>query len=114
MIISGGENVYPAEVEAALLTHPGVAACGVVGVPDDRWGEVPVAFVVTRPAGDCPDGLGPLGADALTDHLRPLLATYKIPSSFRFVADLPRTAAGKVRRADLRAAARTARSNRDS
>jgi fatty-acyl-CoA synthase len=122
MIISGGENVYPAEVEAALLTHPGVAACGVVGVPDARWGEVPVAFVVPR-AADAPpdgpdplgaDGPGPLGADALTDHLRPLLAAYKIPSRFRFVADLPRTAAGKVRRADLRAAARAARSERDT
>jgi fatty-acyl-CoA synthase len=144
MIISGGENVYPAEVEAALLTHPGVAACGVVGVPDERWGEVPVAFVVARRAGDDARGAAPDGgsapdgrtapadraapdggtaqnrraapeggaardAAALTDHLRPLLATYKIPTWFRFVEDLPRTAAGKVRRADLRTAARTQR-----
>ncbi|MDP3940339.1 MAG: AMP-binding protein, partial [Deltaproteobacteria bacterium] len=96
LILSGGENVYPAEVERALLVHPDVADAAVLGMPDDRWGAVPVALVVRR-AGTAID------AAALLDHCGGLLARYKTPRSIRFVESLPRTALGKLRR---RAAAR--------
>jgi fatty-acyl-CoA synthase len=101
VIVSGGENVYPAEVEAALRTHPAVADCAVVGVPDERWGEVGVAFVVCRP-GTAPE------AAALTAHLAGLIARYKVPKQVRYVPELPTNAVGKVRRAELRALARRA------
>jgi o-succinylbenzoate---CoA ligase len=95
LIISGGENVYPAEVEAALMAHPAVAEAGVVGMHDPRWGQVPVAFVVLR-AGVV------VSAEALIAHCRTALAAYKAPRSITFVAELPRTAAGKLRRSVLR------------
>jgi O-succinylbenzoic acid--CoA ligase len=95
LIISGGENVYPAEVEAALLAHPAVAEAGVVGIPDPQWGQVPVAFVVARP------GVAPDPA-ALIAHCRTSLAAYKVPRRVTLVAELPRTAAGKLRRTELR------------
>ena len=87
MIVSGGENVYPAEVERALTSHPAVAACAVVGKPDPKWQEVPVAFVVRR---------DPLEAEALIAHAASLLARYKVPRDIRFVDSLPLTALGKV------------------
>jgi fatty-acyl-CoA synthase len=89
MIISGGENIYPAEVERVLLEHPDVADCGVIGRPDPRWDEVPVAYVIPR-AGCRTD------ADALKAHLLTQLARFKVPREFVFVEDLPRTALGKV------------------
>jgi fatty-acyl-CoA synthase len=89
MIISGGENIYPAEVERALLEHPDVAECGVIGRPDPRWDEVPVAYVIPR-AGCRAD------AEALKAHLLTQLARFKVPREFVFVDDLPRTALGKV------------------
>jgi fatty-acyl-CoA synthase len=95
MIISGGENIYPAEVERALLEHPDVADCGVVGRPDPRWDEVPVAYVIPR-AGCRTD------ADALKAHLLTQLARFKVPREFVFVDDLPRTALGKVQHFKLR------------
>ena len=95
LIISGGVNVHPAEVEAELLRHPGVEDAAVVGVPDETWGEVGVAFVVTRPGVE-------LTPDALGDHLGRRLARFKVPRRFRFVDALPRTAYGKVVKADLR------------
>src|SRR5690242_6114851 len=98
MIISGGENIYPAEVEAVINQLPEVEDCAVVAVPDQRWGEVGLVFVVLRPGAD-------LDAEALRTRLDGRLARYKIPRHVRFVVDLPRTATGKVRRADLRAAA---------
>ncbi|MEU8821933.1 long-chain fatty acid--CoA ligase [Actinoplanes sp. NPDC048796] len=95
MYISGGENVYPAEVEAALFTHPGVAEAAVIGIPDERWGEVGRAFIVPAP--------GPTPSTTeLRDHLIERLAKYKIPAEFTFVDDLPRTGSNKVRKADLR------------
>jgi acyl-CoA synthetase (AMP-forming)/AMP-acid ligase II len=96
MIISGGENVYSAEVENALAGHDSVLDCAVIGVPDETFGERVHAVVVTRPgrAGD---------AAALQAHCRATIAGYKIPRSFEFVAELPKTAAGKVRKALLRA-----------
>lgn len=95
MYISGGENVYPAEVEDALLALPGVAECAVVGVPDERWGEVGRAFVVPAP------GVA-LDPRDLLAALRGRLATYKIPRSAVLLADLPRTASGKVLKHRLR------------
>jgi fatty-acyl-CoA synthase len=95
MIISGGVNVYPAEIEAALLLCPGVEDAAVVGVPDEHWGEKSVAFVVAR-EGEA------LDADALGEHLLTRLARYKVPKEYRFVDGLPRTAYGKVVKGELR------------
>lgn len=89
MIISGGENVYPAEVERVLLEHPDVSECAVIGRPDSRWQEVPIAYVIARSGRR-------LEADELRAHLQAQLARYKIPREIVFVTDLPRTALGKV------------------
>ncbi len=89
MIISGGENVYPAEVERVLLEHPDVSECAVIGRPDPRWDEVPIAYVIPRSG--CR-----LEADELRTHIQAQLARYKVPRDIVFVADLPRTALGKV------------------
>lgn len=97
--ISGGENVSPAEVEAVLRTHPAVADVVVVGVPDQRWGEVGVALVVARP------GL-PTGEPELLEHCRAVLAGFKVPSRVRFVSELPTVGVGKVARAAALALAR--------
>ncbi len=95
VIISGGENIYPAEVENALLSHPAVADCGVIGVPDGRWGEVGRAVVVLRPGASASEA-GILG------FLDGRLARYKIPKSVRFTSALPRTATGKILKKQLR------------
>lgn len=108
MIISGGENIYPAEVEDALLEHPAVVECAVFGVPDAKWGEVGRAVVVRRP-----DAL--VGADELLAHLGGRLARYKIPRSLVFTDALPRSGAGKLLKAPLRAAfANDSHDSRDS
>jgi acyl-CoA synthetase (AMP-forming)/AMP-acid ligase II len=98
VIISGGENIYPAEVENALRAHPAVADCGVIGVPDQRWGEVGRAVVVLRPGATA-------GERDLLDFLDGRIARYKIPKSVSFVAELPRTATGKIAKKILREAA---------
>jgi fatty-acyl-CoA synthase len=95
LIISGGENVYPAEVEAVAVQLDAVDACAVVGVPDERWGEVGAAYVVAR------DGAAPDEA-AFRAHLELHLARYKVPKYVRFVDALPRNATGKIRRVELR------------
>jgi fatty-acyl-CoA synthase len=95
MYVSGGENVYPAEVEDALLGHPSVRECAVVGVPDEVWGEVGHAVVVTEPGGRA-------DADEILAHLRGRLAKYKIPKSLVFADALPRTATGKIVKSALR------------
>ncbi|UGT41524.1 long-chain fatty acid--CoA ligase [Nocardia yamanashiensis] len=96
MIISGGENVYPAEVENELCHHPAVAMCSVIGVPDARWGEVGKAVVV--PAGpEHPEAAELLG------FLRERLAGFKVPKYLEFVAELPTTGSGKIRKADVKA-----------
>lgn len=96
LVITGGENVYPAEVEAALLAHASVAEAGVIGIPDDTWGQRVVAIVRVHD-GESIDG------DALVAHCRSRLARYKAPSEILIVADpLPRTASGKLRRGALR------------
>ncbi|MFF9001154.1 long-chain fatty acid--CoA ligase [Streptomyces achromogenes] len=97
MFISGGENVYPAEVENAVLGHPAVAECAVIGVPDARWGEVGRAVVVLKPGARAEE------ADIL-GHLRGRLAKYKIPKSVVFAEALPRTASGKLVKPAVRAA----------
>jgi acyl-CoA synthetase (AMP-forming)/AMP-acid ligase II len=89
MIVSGGENVFPVEVEAALLEHPAVLDAAVVGVSDDEFGQALVAYVVRRP------GSSVSGA-ALRAHVRAALATYKVPRQVVFLAELPRTESGKV------------------
>ncbi len=96
MIVSGGENIYPIEVEEVLSQHSDVAEVAVIGVPDDRWGEAVKALVVRAP------GSG-IDAGELTTFARGKLAGYKLPRSVEFVAELPRTPAGKVLKRDLRA-----------
>ena len=96
VIISGGENIYPAEVEDVIYGHPDVAECAVIGVPDERWGEVGRAIVVRR-AGTA------LDERALLEHLDGRLARFKLPRSVVFTDRLPRTGAGKVLKAELRA-----------
>ena len=100
LIVSGGENVYPAEVERALLEHPGVADAAVVGVPHPRWVETPLAFVVPT------DDAEPSEAE-LIEHCRTRLAGYKKPSGVVFVETLPRNAAGKILKRELRVSAST-------
>lgn len=95
MYVSGGENVYPAEVEDALYSHDAVADCAVIGIPDERWGEVGRALVVPRA------GTRPTGAE-LAAHLEGRLARYKIPASFVIVDELPRSGAGKLLKPSLR------------
>ncbi|MGI9540378.1 MAG: AMP-binding protein [Miltoncostaeaceae bacterium] len=108
IVISGGENISTIEVEQAITAHPGVVEAAVVGVPDERWGERPWAFVVPRERGD-------LDTDALRAHVRGQLAGYKCPDVFEPVDDLPRTSTGKVQKYVLRErAAGAAAARRDS
>jgi fatty-acyl-CoA synthase len=95
LIISGGENIYPAEVERVLLEHPDVRDCGVIGRPDPRWDEVPVAYVILHPGRQA-------DAEDLKAHVLAELARFKVPREFIFVDDLPRTALGKVQHFLLR------------
>jgi len=95
MFVSGGENVYPAEIEAAVHEYPGVAMCAVIGVPDDRWGEAGVAFVVPVFGAD-------LTQDGLLEHLRGRLAGFKVPVSVHLVDELPVSGAGKILKAELK------------
>jgi len=94
-VIVAGENVYPAEVENALATHPAVAEAAVIGVPDDRWGEVVRAFVVLRP------GMSASPRE-LKLHLQGRLADFKSPSGYEFIERVPRNPSGKILRRELR------------
>jgi 2-aminobenzoate-CoA ligase len=98
MIVSGGYNIAGPEVENVLLSHPEVAECGVVGLPDEARGQVVTAFVVLRD--------GAAGGDAkgaeLQDYVKQRIAPYKYPRSVRFVTELPRTNTGKLQRFRLR------------
>jgi fatty-acyl-CoA synthase len=89
LIISGGENIYPAEVERVILEHPDVSECGVIGRADPRWDEVPIAYVIRRTG--CQ-----VEAEDLKAHVQSQLARFKVPRDVVFVDDLPRTALGKV------------------
>ena len=95
VFISGGENISPAEIESVLFEHRAVADVAVVGRPDERWGEVGVAYVVMRP-GALTDAV------ELTGHCRDRLAAYKVPREIVFVEELPRSSVGKVLRRELR------------
>jgi fatty-acyl-CoA synthase len=97
MIVSGGENVYPQEVEELLAEHPGIAEVAVVGMPDSRFGQALRAFVVTKPG-------TALDEDAVQRYVRERLARFKVPRSVRFLEQLPRNATGKVLRRELRSA----------
>jgi fatty-acyl-CoA synthase len=92
MFISGGENVYPAEVENVLAAHPDILEAAVVAVPDDRWGEVGRAYVLAQPGHEIP------AAERITEYCREHLAPYKVPKEFVSVQDFPRTAAGKIQK----------------
>jgi fatty-acyl-CoA synthase len=93
MVISGGENVYPAEVEDVLCGHPAVVEAAVVGVPDERWGEVCAAFVVLRE---------PVPEEELAAFARERLARFKVPKSFHVIDALPRNSIGKIQKSELR------------
>jgi fatty-acyl-CoA synthase len=95
MYISGGENVYPAEIEAVLCELPGIREAAVIGVPDERWGEVGRAYVVTSPG--CA-----LDEETILIHCRQRLAGYKLPRMIVFSTDIPRTASGKILKTELR------------
>jgi len=97
MFISGGENVYPAEIEAVLYRHPSVAMCAVVGVPDARWGEVGVAVVTLRPGTEASTS-----PDALMGWLKDHLARYKVPRQVLIQDSMPISGAGKILKRDLR------------
>jgi fatty-acyl-CoA synthase len=95
MIISGGENIYPAEVEQILIELEGVGSAAVIGIPDEKWGEVPKAVITVRSGYTITE-------EEIRSHLDGRVARYKIPKSVVIVEDLPRTASGKIRKADLR------------
>jgi long-chain acyl-CoA synthetase len=96
MIVSGGENIYPVEVEEVLAQHPDVGDVAVIGVPHERWGETVLALVVLAPGAS-------VDAAELIGFAREKLAGYKLPRSVEFVAELPRSPAGKVLKRELRA-----------
>jgi len=95
MIVSGGENVYPAEVENALFAHPSVADVAVIGVPDEKWGEAVKAVIVVKPDAQ-------LTGEELIGWAREKIADYKLPKSVDMVEALPRNPSGKILRRELR------------
>jgi acyl-CoA synthetase (AMP-forming)/AMP-acid ligase II len=96
MIIRGGENIYPREIEAVLLSHPAVTAAAVVGIPDRFWGEIVGAAITTS-------ATTPAAGDELAGFCRTRLAAYKVPVRWLFTGDFPLTATGKIRKDALRA-----------
>jgi fatty-acyl-CoA synthase len=95
MIVSGGENIYPAEVENAIFGHPAVANVAVIGVPDDKWGEAVKAMVVLKPGATAT-------AQDIIGWARERIAGYKLPKSVDFIQALPRNPSGKILRRELR------------
>lgn len=95
IIISGGENIYPAEIERVLIQHPGVGEAAVVGRPDSTWGEVPVAYIARIPPAD-------IAEEDVFSYLREHLASYKIPQQIEFTEALPKNAVGKLLKQPLR------------
>jgi len=95
MYISGGENVYPAEIEHALYEHPAVHQCAVIGIPDAKWGEVGKACIVLKPGAAAND-------EEMIAFMRDHLAAYKVPKSVEFLDALPISAAGKILKRELR------------
>ena len=95
MIVSGGENIYPAEIENVLMGHPDVADVAVICVPSERWGETVKAMVVTRSGGEVTD-------EVLIEYCRERLARYKCPTSIDRIDALPRNPSGKILKTELR------------
>jgi fatty-acyl-CoA synthase len=95
MFISGGENVYPAEIETALYRHPAVHMCAVVGIPDEKWGEVGKAYVVLKPGATATE-------EELIRFMQERLARYKVPKGVEFLSELPISGAGKILKRELR------------
>ena len=95
MIISGGENVYPAEIENALMAHEGIADVAVIGIPDDKWGEVGKALVIPVPDGG-------VTAEEILAFARERLAGFKCPKTVDFVEVIPRNPSGKILKRELR------------
>ncbi|HET7740564.1 MAG TPA: acyl-CoA synthetase, partial [Mycobacterium sp.] len=95
VVISGGENISTIEVEHAILSHPEILEAAVVGVPDDKWGERPKAFVVTASGAQ-------LHETEVIAHVKSRLASFKAPRSVEFVNELPKTSTGKIRKNELR------------
>ncbi|MEJ8570615.1 long-chain-fatty-acid--CoA ligase [Microbaculum marinum] len=95
MIISGGENVYPKEIENAIYEHEAVAECAVFGIPDDKWGEVPAAYVLLKSGSE-------LSEETLVEHCAARLARFKRPRVVKFVEDFPKTPIGKIQKNILR------------
>jgi fatty-acyl-CoA synthase len=91
MYISGGENVYPAEIEKVLHTHPRVFDAAIIGIPDEKWGEVGKAFIVLKPGGTVSNG-------EILEFLKGKVAKYKIPKCVEYVEELPKTASGKIQK----------------
>jgi long-chain acyl-CoA synthetase len=96
MIVSGGENVYPAEVENVLMGHPGIADVAVIGVPHEKWGETAKAMVVRKPDVE-------VSEQDIIDYARERLARFKCPTSVDWIDALPRNPSGKILKKDLRA-----------
>src|ERR1700733_10731150 len=95
MIVSGGENIYPAEVESAMYGHPSISEVAVIAVPDEKWGEAVKAIDVLKPDAQA-DG------KAILEFTRSRIAGYKVPKSIDFVSALPRNGTGKVLKRELR------------
>ena len=95
MIVSGAENIYPAEVERAIFEHPAVADTAVVGIPDDQWGETVLAFIALKPKHT-------LDLESLQTFCRERMAGYKIPSKLQIIDAIPRNASGKSLKTKLR------------
>jgi fatty-acyl-CoA synthase len=96
VVISGGENISTVEVEQAVVSHPAVLEAAVIGVPDEKWGERPKAFVVLR------DAASRTSEEELKEHVRARIARFKVPRDIEFVAELPKTSTGKVQKFELR------------
>jgi fatty-acyl-CoA synthase len=105
IIVSGGENISTIEVEAAVDSHPSVLEVAVVGVPDQKWGERPKAYVVLR-SGESPS------TEDILDHVRARIARYKVPNTVEFVSELPKTSTGKIQKFQLRERAWSGRNSR--
>ena len=95
VVVSGGENISTVEIEQALLTHEAVLDVAVIGVPDEKWGERPKAFVVLKPGEEA-------GEQELIDHVKSKIARYKAPKAVAFLDELPKTSTGKVPKFELR------------
>jgi len=95
MIIRGGENIYPIEIETVVAECPGVAQVAVVGQPDEHWGETVTAFIT-------PDSSGQLDVDQVRAHCKERLARYKLPENYEIIGEMPLNASGKILKRELR------------